>query len=628
MTRPVYVRCQSANAPRAKVRAAAGAEYDVLEVQRFGDKPNLLAESIGPQIFENLSSISRDLFDVACYVYAADRLISRGTEKDLGDRWRRKLVFALPVRNPKTWQKPEVKGALCEALSFLTGDYFDFLFCRGVTKEQEQQEFDFRQMGDANAVCLFSGGMDSFAGVLRETTVEKNRPLLVSHWPLPRAKSRQDRLISLLRERIPNWRFPCAQALIHLRGVDHAEHTQRSRSFLYLALAVAVARELHINNLRIYENGIVAINLPIWRQSVGGMDTRTAHPRFIMLFQKFARLLLDTPINVENPFLNMTRADVAQLLEQLGYADLIEATTSCSRVYFMPEASQHCGVCSQCVDRRFALEATGLQDCEPRGFYLNDIFEESLSEIESKRGWTTSKARAMAVGYVRSALEMDRMSLPKFIGEYPEVYDAAGCFHPTAQEALLSIYKLHRRHSDAVLRVLRARISTSADGLAKGIIHRDSLIGIVASQEHLAEPISLYANRIAEELEANLPLTFQSRRPNKEDEVQDAAQAILNAARIRLDREFPQLSYAVVTGVKGDFTSPDQSLFVEIKYPRKPHRTVNKIVGEMTAKILQYGERGGSVLFVVYDYNRLIPDRQGFCDQFQKYEGIYIRVIV
>jgi hypothetical protein len=164
--------------------------------------------------------------------------------------------------------------------------------------------------------------------------------------------------------------------------------------------------------------------------------------------------------------------------------------------------------------------------------------------------------------------------------------------------------------------------------LASGAHPQDSLVGLIAAQEHRKTPVASFAEAIADKLGTSLPEVFQRRVPQDEKDVQDAAQAILHSADVNLDREYPQLQYAVVTGVKADFTSKDQRLFVEIKFPRPSSRTVKKIVDEITQKILQYQTNGGSALFVVYDYHRMIADRQGFCAQFAPYYGIFVRVLV
>ena len=49
---------------------------------------------------------------------------------------------------------------------------------------------------------------------------------------------------------------------VHQRGTSGHEYTQRTRTFLYASLAVAVARVFGLKRLRFYENGVVGLNLP------------------------------------------------------------------------------------------------------------------------------------------------------------------------------------------------------------------------------------------------------------------------------------------------------------------------------------------------------------------------------
>src|SRR5438067_90058 len=46
-----------------------------------------------------------DLIEIAAYVYCADQAIPRGGAgvQDLGENWRRRLFFRIPVRAPEFW---------------------------------------------------------------------------------------------------------------------------------------------------------------------------------------------------------------------------------------------------------------------------------------------------------------------------------------------------------------------------------------------------------------------------------------------------------------------------------------------------------------------------------------------
>jgi hypothetical protein len=75
-------------------------------------------EDISRRLLANVSDVHADLLEVASYVYAADGAIPRGgkTDPQLGARWRRKLRFVIPVRQPQLWSSDPVIEALVETI--------------------------------------------------------------------------------------------------------------------------------------------------------------------------------------------------------------------------------------------------------------------------------------------------------------------------------------------------------------------------------------------------------------------------------------------------------------------------------------------------------------------------------
>jgi 7-cyano-7-deazaguanine synthase in queuosine biosynthesis len=65
-------------------------------------------------------------------------------------------------------------------------------------------------------------------------------------------------------------------------------------------------------------------------------------------------------MRVDNPYFWHTKTDVLQEMRRLGFQHLIAHTRSCAHVRDMTRMHSHCGRCSQCIDRRFAVLATGL----------------------------------------------------------------------------------------------------------------------------------------------------------------------------------------------------------------------------------------------------------------------------
>jgi Queuosine biosynthesis protein QueC len=101
----------------------------------------------------------------------------------------------------------------------------------------------------------------------------------------------------------------------------------------------------------------MSINLPISTQLVGARDTRTTHPLVLNHFRNFFSAAIGETIEVDNPFIWKTKRDVVRSIINRGCGELIKQAVSCTRVHQMSRDHTHCGCCSQCIDRRFAILA-------------------------------------------------------------------------------------------------------------------------------------------------------------------------------------------------------------------------------------------------------------------------------
>ena len=63
------------------------------------------------------------------------------------------------------------------------------------------------------------------------------------------------------------------------------ENTTRSRSFLFISFGVfAVSGVKGVNELKIPENGLIALNVPLDNLRVGSHSTRTTHPFYLEMW--------------------------------------------------------------------------------------------------------------------------------------------------------------------------------------------------------------------------------------------------------------------------------------------------------------------------------------------------------
>ena len=138
------------------------------------------------------------------------------------------------------------------------------------------------------------------------------------------------------------------------------------------------------------------------------------------------------------------------MIEQIsvnGFRDLIRDTRSCAHVRTMTTEHPHCGLCSQCIDRRFAVLAAGLEQDDPIEGYKVDLF---TGERPAGPG------RELALAYVRSASDITGMTEVDFFSRYGEASRALRFFEEPASTVARRIHDLHRRHAAAVCRSFRS----------------------------------------------------------------------------------------------------------------------------------------------------------------------------
>ena len=344
-----------------------------------------------------------------------------------------------------------MQDRLISTLEFLSDDAFGFKFDKLTPRPPAQAYFAYDADGPPSGfkpdeVLMFSGGLDSFAGALDAALASNRRIALVSHRASPLVAGFQSKLVTALRQRAGHDR------LLHLsvqitKGYDKAvEFTQRSRSFLFAVLGFLVARLFDRHRISFYENGVVSLNLPLASHVVGTRATRTTHPRVLHDFSALFTLIAAKNIQVENPFFWKTKADVVQRIADLGCGDLIPSTFSCASVREATRlGGQHCGVCSQCLDRRFGVLAADCGRFEPSSTYEVDLFRG-----EREPGADT----IMAEAYVLAAHHYASASEPFLLGSFAEILRATPYLGGLpAEEVVARLHRLHQRHGRAVAAV-------------------------------------------------------------------------------------------------------------------------------------------------------------------------------
>lgn len=622
MTPAVTYRC---NLPSRRPRQAS---EKLVALATFGRNRNvnLLLDDIARVFQQHLTGRIADVLDLAASVYAADSGTPRSgmwSNNGATEPWARDFCFEIGVRDPEFWRQSAVHDLLVRTLNFLTDDRYRFKFEKLRSDHAQQDYLNFGPAArddwpfyEPPSVLLFSGGLDSLAGAVERAALG-DKLVLVSHRSVTTIDHRQRELYARLRQTFPE--TPMLRVPVWVNktgGARSREYTQRSRSFLFWALGLAVGTSVNAGGMTFFENGVVSLNLPVADQVVRARASRTTHPLALCMLEELAGLVAGRSLKVENPYVFKTKKDVVETLSTNGGEELIAYSCSCTRTHAQSGAAWHCGCCSQCIDRRLAMIAAGCAEHDPESDYRTPVLTGAReSELD----------QTMAVSYVRHAFELSRMSAEQVAENFnAEISRAARAFaNPT--EAAERLIDMHIRHGSAVRDAITKSIGKHAAGLFDGTVCSTSLLTLTVKQEHLQSSWRRLAERIGEILSAGLPVACLSHKPQNEPHLQEICDGLLKSNGEKLAREYPFVQWASRM-TKPDFSDEEAALWVELKYIRKSS-DVLKVTNEIATDITKYGDSHRRTLFVVYDPLGLIVDQHGFEADIVRHDGNLVRIL-
>lgn len=379
---------------------------------------------------KDIKSIKFDFFLISALVYGLDSLLNR--EYYSNDGWARDIEATFPVYHLEHWEGQE--SLLQEALSFLTGDYWQIKFeknhvqnCFLERKKRWSRKRGLFQHKAIKATSLFSGGLDSLIGVIDtlEKLKEDEEILLVSHFDPYSSGPNRDQLALFqeLSEVYPkkvqtNW----IQTKLALRRINsagekfHSDGNHRSRSFFFIGLGCFLSPS---SELIIPENGTISINYPLTPSRVSSLSTRTTHP---LVLSKLQTLLNNIGIDVKliNPYNYLTKGEmVSKCLNKKLLVKALESSTSCGKSghtkTWINKDTKHCGVCMPCLYRRAALNKNGLD---------TQIYGRDITKPLNRTNFVDLPA---IINFLNSSFDLDKMKRDILINgsiplEYLEEY--------------------------------------------------------------------------------------------------------------------------------------------------------------------------------------------------------------
>jgi hypothetical protein len=309
------------------------------------------------------TEIAVDLLILAAHVQAADIKISRATESQ--DGWTREIRLVVPVSDPALWRTTTV--LLERLLNFLTGDRWSMGFrARPSSFAQTVPDRPAQMIGPGfDSLALFSGGLDSLIGAIDSLHLGQT-PLLISHAGDGATSEAQNKIFGGLKSRYRKRNFNRMRVWMDFRGWKvrgvEPEKTTRGRSFLFMAMGAFAGSGMSGNfTLRVPENGLIALNVPLDPLRVGAFSTRTTHPFYIARWNELLHAL-GIPGSMENPYWDTTKGEmVAACADQGLLTSLVTKSMSCAsptKGRWLGLGTQHCGYCLPCLIRRAALRGS------------------------------------------------------------------------------------------------------------------------------------------------------------------------------------------------------------------------------------------------------------------------------
>lgn len=145
-------------------------------------------------------------------------------------------------------------------------------------------------------------------------------------------------------------------------------------------MAFAIANTYNQEKIYVFENGITSLNFAKTQDMMNGRASRTTHPKTIALLERLFTIMAGKPFKIEHPFLFKTKTEVLQVIKKYKKQRLLDSAVSCSSTRNKPAQYTHCGVCSQCIDRRFAVYAAEIEKFDENGIYDYDFLTEDLDK--------------------------------------------------------------------------------------------------------------------------------------------------------------------------------------------------------------------------------------------------------
>ena len=287
--------------------------------------------------------LQRDMFNIASSVFMLEKILKKNRQ-----------IYKVSINiSEKTYKKVNVGFIESNIkdlfLKILLVDVGVKLIPKKLEFSKTRKKFKFKK---SNAICLFSGGVDSFSGLLNvKKKIKKIVPLYIAH-------SDQKGMISIINK--INQEFSLDIETLHAPPITKGGYSQL-RGFLYFMLAGLYASLVNTKKIIITECGPT-----MYQPRFSPMDeiTYTTHPDVLKITKNILESFIGK-VDIMIPFEDMTKAEV---IAASPIKTKFDKTHSC----ITQRKREHDGTCYGCVIRKLGVLVVGVKDVD----YNYDILSE------------------------------------------------------------------------------------------------------------------------------------------------------------------------------------------------------------------------------------------------------------
>jgi len=362
----------------------------------IGDDLRFTTEGLESYFFARWEPLAYDALLVAAAVEFADVTHRRNSYS-----WTRDFELRIPVHEPDRWSDPRVSNALCDVLSFLTGDHWVFRFHGRKTDEASPKQSVLTLGSSVKAVIPFSNGLDSraVAGLL--------------------AKEMGDGLVRVRLGSIANDGEALSRGQQPFTNVPYSvrakkrrrESSARSRGFKFALISAIAAYLANADRIIVSESGQGALGPMLVTVGQSYPDYRS-HPLFTNAMEHFLHALFDRRLQYTFPQIWRTKGETLQQFVDECADPSWSSTWSCwqlNRHVGVNHKKRQCGVCAACMLRRMSIHAAGLSE-PPDRYVWEDLAASNFADGAARsfdRKKITGRLREHAIA---GALHLDHLA--------------------------------------------------------------------------------------------------------------------------------------------------------------------------------------------------------------------------